>query len=88
MNASGEWDINSAYLSLCRVGMTVVLFSDERNQSSSRVRYIVIVSLNMTSPSDHRRPEHCIKMKTKIKVNAWLFTSIPASFLSLPLYKY
>ena len=22
MNASGEWDINSAYLSLCRVGMT------------------------------------------------------------------
>ena len=23
MNASGEWDMNSAYLLLCRVGMTV-----------------------------------------------------------------
>ena len=34
-------DVNSAYLSLCRV---LRLFSDKRSQSSSRVRYIVIVS--------------------------------------------
>ena len=46
INASSGWDINSAYLSLCRVGMTrqvtVLLFSEERNQSSSRVLCIVI----------------------------------------------
>ena len=51
MNASGEWDktalISHFVASAWHEKVTVLLFSDERNQSNSRVRYIVIVSFNI-----------------------------------------
>ena len=50
-NASGGSDINSSFrmanLSAWRNILRVLLFSDEKDRASSRVRYIVIVSLQI-----------------------------------------